>query len=288
LVNRVSQTDVTCAQNWGVEGYQTYDFKVTEADSYTFCYGANTVMFSLFDGAGYVPASPCNNWLQANNWGAIGWTGCFTIALSPCEDYQMVSFAAFGDVTSTIDVTSAGNGSIYATTGGPGANYDYTYAAVNTTTNLISAVSSTSNFTTLNGGNYLIYGASYYNGGGTNPPPANPALWPNQSLSQVLSSGDCVNFSVNSKSVIVTGSVCPPSYSQANGNMLVGVQQVIADYETDGIIESTQTIQLNPGNPGLAVSVDYDSATSIELLPNFEVKLGVVFTSFIDGCGGGL
>ncbi|MDA8692775.1 lamin tail domain-containing protein, partial [Saprospiraceae bacterium] len=69
---------------------------------------------------------------------------------------------------------------------------------------------------------------------------------------------------------------CPPSYSQANGNMLTGTQSVVADFETDGIIESDQIIDAD---------VIYDSGSSIEMESGFEVFIGRVFEAFIDGCG---
>lgn len=53
-----------------------------------------------------------------------------------------------------------------------------------------------------------------------------------------------------------------------------------ADYETDGLIESTQIIE------PFAI-VDYDSATEITLLPGFEVKLNADFFAIIDGCDNG-
>ena len=69
---------------------------------------------------------------------------------------------------------------------------------------------------------------------------------------------------------------CPPSYSQGNGNMLTGNQSVVADFETDGIIESNQIIDAD---------VIYDSGSSIEMVSGFEVFVGRVFEAFIDGCG---
>ena len=74
----------------------------------------------------------------------------------------------------------------------------------------------------------------------------------------------------------ITGTNCPPSYSQANGNMLTGTQSVVADFETDGIIESDQKIDAD---------VIYDSGSSIEMTSGFEVFIGRVFEAFIDGCG---
>lgn len=67
---------------------------------------------------------------------------------------------------------------------------------------------------------------------------------------------------------------CQPNF--AGVNQLTGTQSVIADYETDGLIESNQIIDAN---------VDYDSKIEIHLLSGFEVKLGREFHAFIDGCG---
>jgi len=72
-----------------------------------------------------------------------------------------------------------------------------------------------------------------------------------------------------------TGSGCPPNYT---GDMqLVGVQVVNSHFETPGIIHSDQIIQGN-------ITVEYDAGRHIELLPGFEVQLGVTFEAYIDGC----
>jgi len=52
-----------------------------------------------------------------------------------------------------------------------------------------------------------------------------------------------------------------------------------SDFETDGLLESTQEIQAN-------TTVDYDSGTAVQLLPGFETILGAEFLAFIDGCNG--
>jgi len=65
---------------------------------------------------------------------------------------------------------------------------------------------------------------------------------------------------------------CPPDYS------LNGVQNSNHDYETNGHLVSNQTISNN-------ANVVYDSALEVNLMPNFEVKIGVVFNVYIDGCG---
>lgn len=58
-----------------------------------------------------------------------------------------------------------------------------------------------------------------------------------------------------------------------------GIQSTSRDVETDGFIQSIQTITA----PAV---VDYDARTCIELMPFFEVQQGAIFHAFIDGCGG--
>lgn len=66
---------------------------------------------------------------------------------------------------------------------------------------------------------------------------------------------------------------CPSNYD------LSGNQSSNFDFETDGIITSTQIINGNS-------IVDYDSGIEIILNPDFEVTLGSRFQAIIDGCGG--
>ncbi len=74
---------------------------------------------------------------------------------------------------------------------------------------------------------------------------------------------------------------CPVAFSDANGNALTGIQDQDADFETDGVIESTQLIN------GLSTSVDYDSGQDVLLDSGFEVSQAT-FHAFIDGCGGSM
>lgn len=76
-------------------------------------------------------------------------------------------------------------------------------------------------------------------------------------------------------------STLPLDYAFAGSGGLIGTELGIADYETDGILESTQTIDFS-------AIVDYDSAIEVHLLPGFETVLGAQFEAFIDGCNGGL
>ncbi len=60
---------------------------------------------------------------------------------------------------------------------------------------------------------------------------------------------------------------------------MIGTETATADYETDGSIESVQTINET-------AIVDYDSKIDITLKPNFEIIIGACFHAFIDGCQG--
>lgn len=70
---------------------------------------------------------------------------------------------------------------------------------------------------------------------------------------------------------------CPINY--AGLNLLTGSETVINDYETDGPLESNQTILTG-------ATTNYDSKTEINLLNGFCVEVDASFRAFIDGCGG--
>lgn len=104
--------------------------------------------------------------------------------------------------------------------------------------------------------------------------------------STALSSGDVIgvvtteaNACQSTHMTVIT--LLPPDYAFNGSGGLTGVELGIADYETDGILESTQTIDFSS-------VVDYDSAIEVHLLPGFETVLGAQFEAFIDGCNGGL
>jgi len=88
----------------------------------------------------------------------------------------------------------------------------------------------------------------------------------------VTDSDGCTNLS--------TTTVLISPANLAGPNQLTGTENGIADYETDGIIESVQII-------GATAVVDYDSQTEINLYQGFETMLGAEFMAFIDGCNGG-
>jgi len=74
---------------------------------------------------------------------------------------------------------------------------------------------------------------------------------------------------------------CPPSLTLTgpnSGDGSDGSNQ--PDNESSGLIQSNQTILSG-------ATIDYDSATEVEMINNFEVQAGATFEAFIDGCNNG-
>jgi hypothetical protein len=73
----------------------------------------------------------------------------------------------------------------------------------------------------------------------------------------------------------VTAFGCPPNY--AGANQLIGDQEYNTFFDTDGAIQSKQRVRAD-------AAVIYNTNTSVELLPNFQVKLGSSLEVTLDGC----
>jgi beta-glucanase (GH16 family) len=70
----------------------------------------------------------------------------------------------------------------------------------------------------------------------------------------------------------------PQDYAFGSNGGLTGTESGTVHYETDGEIESRQTIA------SFSADVDYDSGKSVLLLPTFEVLSGAQFHAYIEGC----
>ena len=79
------------------------------------------------------------------------------------------------------------------------------------------------------------------------------------------------------QTVTTTATFSPSDYIFGGNGGLTGMENGSIHYETNGAIESRQTI-------GVSADVDYDSATNISLLPSFETLQGAQFHAYIDGC----
>lgn len=70
---------------------------------------------------------------------------------------------------------------------------------------------------------------------------------------------------------------CPPNFIENSFGELTGTESGTVEYETEGGIESVQTILSG-------ADVDYDSRNYVDLKPGFETHLNSFFHAFIDGC----
>lgn len=70
---------------------------------------------------------------------------------------------------------------------------------------------------------------------------------------------------------------CPNDFEASGSGALVGTESGVAEYQTNGKLESLQIIA-----PG--ADVKYDSKLCIELKPGFEVQSSALFETALDGC----
>lgn len=76
---------------------------------------------------------------------------------------------------------------------------------------------------------------------------------------------------------LLNSNVCPPNYLFGGNGGLTGIINDTQFYETDGGIESTQTI-------AETAIVEYDSKVKITLSSGFNTINGATFSAYIDGC----
>lgn len=213
--NNTTVQNGNICQNAGNFWYQEFKFNVSATGKYAFELNPNNppglVYFTVYQGD-YNAQNPCQNFVGTNSWGTNPWfaQNDKTLDLLPCTEYTIVAWSL--DNVRTGSILVKGDGDVYPSGGTLGNNYAYTYAAVNDGNDQVVSTSATASFATLPGGSYRIYGVSYYTGGAP-PNPANPANWTGQTLSAILSSGNCVLFSNNFKRVTVVGACSAPTVS---------------------------------------------------------------------------
>ena len=212
-----------CVQGCCALNYNTYEFQVDKAGTYTFDVaktGGGLVFMSVLN-TPYNTANVCTGFLTSNLkecCGGVGNTVPFEASLMPGVTYTLVFHPFFEPtVSGTMTFTNNFDGTAVVLGQGlpapPASDYGYTYVAVNQATGLIAAVSQLADFTGLAAGSYRVFGLSYKS---ANPPPAivNPATFVGQSMSAALAS-NCISFSKNYVNVTVTGGGGTPSLAIA-------------------------------------------------------------------------
>lgn len=177
-------------------------FKPSANGNYTFNMTGGFRHLTIYQGE-YNPSSPCTNFLgsTAYNGGMI--SNPMTLNLNACNIYTAVFFDVSG-TNGTLTVTPPAGAFVFDHNPPTATNYSYTYAAVNTSNNLIAAVSAASNFTTLAPGSYCVYGIYYYSGASSPPTFFDPSTFVGQTISGLLNAGVCNRASENCRPLTVT------------------------------------------------------------------------------------
>jgi hypothetical protein len=198
----------TACRTWGFsKPYGSFSFYVETGGSYSFSEVITGYLVINMHNGTFNPASPCTNFLSSNSTdtgaGSVTGPSTLSVTLQPCIQYTF-TLHGFGSVnTFNGNVNISGPGEVYKVNPAPGANYSYTYAAVNLDDNLIDVVSPDANFTSLLAGSYAVYGISYKASGGGTPADVDPSTFVGQSIAGILNGGNCALASNNSRSLIV-------------------------------------------------------------------------------------
>jgi hypothetical protein len=231
-------------------------FRITGTGSFTFS-TVDASVLALYNGS-FNSASPCTNIIGCTAYqsgGGATFSNSMTLSLnSTCGLYTLVYFANSG--TQTITIIAPYGVEILEDITPSVSNYSYTYAAVNTSTNLVTAVSSTSVFTGIAAGTYCVYGIHYYSGG-TNPPATvNPNSLIGQNISTLISSSSCIVASVNCRPLNVTSAYLVTSASDSGAGTFRNIFSAAPE---------NQTITFAPNiNPTLISSLTFNKNMNLE------------------------
>ncbi len=256
--------------------YKSFNFRVSVNGSYTFTISGSVggKSINVFTGA-FVGG--CTNWLGGtlNMTSGVVSSSTLTLTLAANTTYLM-TMAYQWDTNSTgaVGVSFSGTGSIWQPIPAENSYYSYNYVVLNTTTNTIKAIQTTSNLTnatTFPAGNYAVYGISYLT---DNVDFSSLINQPFANLQSVISGGSiCAKLSNNSVLVNISNN-CQNALG-LSGTVTAGLQNA------NQTITSTQVI-----NSG--ANVTYRAGNSITLSPlqgsGFTAANGSIFKAEIGGC----
>lgn len=222
--------------------YESEIITPTESGSYTFNNntgaGGGFGFFSIFEEDGFSTSNPCPSFVSSNGSNVQGTqvsaSPVLTVTLEACTRY-VIAFYNYGTLPQTNVISSiSGPGDIILGDGDESLDYSYTYVAVNTSNNIVSATSPTADFTTLGGGIYNVYGVAYKSGGMTPPANSDPATWTGQALNALIFSGNCLLQSQNFRCIEII-STCSIDAVSAGGQ--TNCDPNTNEYTQDLIIE---------------------------------------------------
>ncbi|WP_375182253.1 reprolysin-like metallopeptidase [Chryseobacterium sp.] len=183
------------------DNYPTHlvQFRVTQTGNYTISKNSGFLITSVYT------ATPPNlsGFLTSNSTGAyygvVNASGSTrSVVLNEGTNYFMYlcNFSNPANAN-TYTLTFNGPGMVYETINTP-LGYNYTYIAVNNSTNKVEAFHPTADFTILPIGSYTVKGLSYIN-------TASPSSFIGKTFNEIVAMGACVQESSNKRQLTITG-----------------------------------------------------------------------------------
>lgn len=263
-------TGCSAIDGWSTDS-KLVAFRVSKTGTYSINVvpnNQNSTGFSIFS---LSTTFNCSTFLGSNAFvtqTGASWYLNKTITLNACTTYYVVVYNFFSSTDFTINFSGSGDViEVLPDIGG----FSYTYVAVNQSNNQIVSVSATSDFTSLAGGTFQVYGLSYANGFDTN------SLL-NKTIEQAYALGTCMLFSNNSKQLTVIPSPCPTNLSLVNPTDNITTGNITKQASsTNGKITATNFVT------GSGTKATYQ-AKAIELNAGFKAETGTIFRAETGGC----
>lgn len=246
---------------------QVIAFRVSQSGNYSISAVPNntgSTAFSIFNSSTF----NCSSFVGSNAYGEVGWVGSRSVSLNACTTYYAVVYNFYSSTSFTFNVN--GTGDVIDVLTEP-AGFSYTYVAVNQANLQIAAVSASSDFRSISGGSFKVYGLSYANGFDTN-------TLLNKTIEQVYGLGTCLLFSNNSKPLTIVPSPCPSSLVLTNPTNNISSGNVTRQASAaNGKITATNLVT------GTGTKATYQ-AKAIELNAGFRADSGTTFRAETGGC----
>jgi hypothetical protein len=256
-----------CVDNFGDVDSKRILIRVTKSGQYNISVDAVNGFYSYYSVFSNAPYNCTSGTFIGSNSNSISSTYSRNIQLEECQLYHVI---VYDDVN--FDLNISGPGEVFEDISLPSSGTSYTYVAINQTTNKITDVSASSNFTSTQAGSYKIYGLMYANGFN-----ANTLIGKN--IEQAYGMGSCILFSNNSKPVTIISNPCATTLSLVNpaDNISSGVVIKEAASGVGGKITATNLVS------GNGTRATY-TARAIELNEGFLADQGTVFRAEVGGC----
>ncbi len=215
------------------------EFIINKSGNYEFEVPSQRII-SVFSNL-YNPNTPCDNYIGSNSYDNNGMQGGpssfstkLTLNLNECQKYTLVLFTQ-SIVNNTEIKVSGPAGSLFLTSELILPDFDLTYIAIDSISQIIKKIDPLGDFKGLIPGTYKIFGLYYFSGAALLPKKLDLGALLNTKLTDVLSYNACFTISQNYKPLTIIP-ICPPNTITID---ITGPKQ--------SCIDKTVTISANAG-----------------------------------------